>query len=81
MGNVQLTGVPAGAIVYVDDALTDSKRPFSTSVGPHRIRVEADNDVFFSDTVEVRAGKQSVRIAPGGKGALPGAPDPDRRAQ
>jgi serine/threonine protein kinase len=61
-GTVTVEGMPAGAALYVDDAPTDPKRPFTVTVGTHKLRVEGADDVVFADTIEVRPGEQTVRI-------------------
>ena len=61
-GTVQLEGVPPGSAVYVDDTPTDPRRPFTVTVGTHKVRVEGADDVVFADTIDVRAGEQTVRI-------------------
>jgi hypothetical protein len=67
-GTVRLTGVPAGATVYVDDAPADGHRPLILSVGPHRLRVEGSEDVLFSATISVRPGEQKFEVRAGPQG-------------
>jgi serine/threonine protein kinase len=61
-GTVRLEGVPAGATLYVDDVRMERLQPFTVAVGTHRVRIEDDSDVIFSNSVEVRPGEQSLRI-------------------
>ena len=61
-GTIRLEGLPPGAIVYLDDARVDAKKPFTASVGKHRIRAEEGDDVVFSETITVKPGDQTLRI-------------------
>jgi hypothetical protein len=61
-GTVRLEGAPAGATLYLDDVKLDGLQPFSTTVGPHRVRLEQSSDVIFSRSVEVRPGDQSLPV-------------------
>jgi serine/threonine protein kinase len=66
-GTVRLAGLPAGAAVFVDEARVDAKKPLRLSTGAHKIRVEANDDVLFSATVDVKPGAQTLQI----RGAQP----------
>lgn len=64
VGLVRLTGVPSHAEVYVDDVLVDAQNPISTSIGPHRLRVESTGQLYASMTINVQKGEHTIAIRP-----------------
>ena len=67
-GIIRLEHLPATATVYLDGSQVDLGAPLSAPVGPHRIRVEAGDEVIFSKTLTVHGGEQVLRIG-GGRSA------------
>jgi len=63
-GTVQVEGLSARAALYLDDSLTDARRPFRAAVGSHRLRIEEAGDVIFSDAIDIHPGQQTIRIQP-----------------
>jgi serine/threonine protein kinase len=63
-GTIRLVGVPKRAAVYLDDVVvTDADRPFPAALGTHKLRVEIDQTVLLSKTVEVsRDGETSLKV-------------------
>jgi serine/threonine-protein kinase len=61
-GTVRLEGVPHGAKTYVDDAPVNAAEPISLSIGTHRLRVEVSGELFTSTKVDVKRGKQVLRV-------------------
>jgi len=61
-GTLVLRGLPAHASVYVDGSQVDPGAPIAASVGPHRVRVEADGEVVFTKSVAVHGGEQTVQV-------------------
>jgi serine/threonine protein kinase len=59
-GTVKLTGAPARAIAYLDDRVVELGRPVPTPAGRHRLRLEVDQTVLISKTVEVTAGAETT---------------------
>jgi hypothetical protein len=59
-GRVQVSTVPAGARVSIDNAYLGVTPLLSGTLipGPHRIRVEADGRFPWTSTVEVRSGQE-----------------------
>jgi hypothetical protein len=57
---VKLTGAPARAIAYLDDRVVELGRPVPTPAGRHRLRLEVDQTVLISKTVEVTAGAETT---------------------
>jgi serine/threonine-protein kinase len=68
-GTVTLEGLPAQAMIYVDDALTDGRAALTLSLGDHRMRVETVAGVVWSQTVTVAPGQQTIRVSVQRKGA------------
>jgi serine/threonine protein kinase len=64
VGLVQFAGAPAGARIYVDDLLVEAnaKERVDLAVGRHMVRVETLGSLFFSGTVDVVAGQQTIRV-------------------
>lgn len=56
VGTLRVRGVPPRATVLLDDRPIDAAAPFSAPVGTHKLRVELEQSVLFSKTVEVRLG-------------------------
>ena len=59
LGTVRLQGVPAQATAQLDDRPIDVGKPFQASVGTHRLRVELEQSVLVSKTIEVHAGRET----------------------
>jgi serine/threonine protein kinase len=54
-GTIRLVGVPKRASVYLDDAVvTGADKPLPAATGTHKVRVEIDQTVLVSKTVEVK---------------------------
>ena len=66
MGTVAFEGLPTGAVIYANDTMVEGRGPLSLPIGKQRIRVETSAGVLFSQTIDVVAGQQSVRM-PGAK--------------
>jgi serine/threonine protein kinase len=56
VGTVRVRGVPPRATVLLDDRPIEAAGPFSAPVGTHKLRVELEQSVLFSKTIEVRLG-------------------------
>jgi hypothetical protein len=67
-GNVRFDGVPARAVVYLDDAQIDASTPLLVPLGEHKLRVEVDGVILTARAVTVTPGEQeiSIRRKPGG---------------
>jgi hypothetical protein len=59
LGRIVIEGVPRRAVGYLDDAAVDADKPLPTRAGQHRLRLELDQTVLISRTVEVRAGAET----------------------
>ena len=59
VGTVRLRGLPPRATVLLDDRPIEAAGPLSVSVGTHKLRVELEQSVLLSKTVEIRAGAES----------------------
>ena len=70
-GTVVLEGLPPQAMIYVEDKLTEARGPLVLSLGEHRIRVETAAGVFWSQTVSVKPGRQTIQLPAPKKGAKP----------
>jgi serine/threonine-protein kinase len=62
LGTLRLTGVPRGARVFVDDREVSLTQPLELALGARKVRVESDQGVMWSGTVDVLAGQQSFAI-------------------
>jgi serine/threonine protein kinase len=63
-GTIRLVGAPKRATVYLDDvAVTAADRPFPAPAGTHRVRVEIDQAVLLSKSIEVpREGETVLKV-------------------
>jgi eukaryotic-like serine/threonine-protein kinase len=59
MGTLRLVGVPRQATAELDDGPVDPSKPIAASVGAHRLRLELDQSVLLSKTIEVRANAET----------------------
>jgi serine/threonine protein kinase len=60
-GTIRVVGAPKRAAVYLDDvAVADADRPFPAPSGPHRVRIEIDQTVLLSKTIEVGRDGETV---------------------
>jgi len=59
MGTVRLVGVPRQATAEVDDRPVDPSRPIAATVGAHKLRLELEQSVLLSKTIEVRANAET----------------------
>jgi len=55
MGTIRLSGVPRRATAELDDRPVDASKPIAAAVGPHKLRLELEQSVLLSKTIEVRA--------------------------
>jgi serine/threonine protein kinase len=58
-GTVRLLGVPRQATAELDDRPVDPSNPIVAAVGAHKLRVELDQTVLLSKTIEVRANAET----------------------
>ncbi len=70
MGIIRLDGIPTHATAFVDDAPVNASQPLSLPLGPHRLRVEISGQLFSAMNVDVKKGKQLIRVRPS-EGATP----------
>jgi hypothetical protein len=63
MGTIVFEGLPAAAIIYANDTQVEGRGPLSLPIGKQRIRVETSTGVLFSQTIDVMAGQQGVRVS------------------
>lgn len=62
-GIVRLTGITdRKASIYVDGVRVDANRVLELSLGTHEVRVESDQKLIASRTIEVVAGEQSIDL-------------------
>ena len=66
-GRLRLSNLPDKASVYVDDNPLDGRGPWPVAIGKHRLRVETSNDVLFTGELDIKAGEQTVPLAPARK--------------
>jgi serine/threonine-protein kinase len=59
MGTVRLVGVPRQATAELDDRPVDPSKPIAATVGAHKLRLELDQTVLISKTIEVRANAET----------------------
>jgi hypothetical protein len=60
LGAVRVAGVPRRAVIYLDDIAVAGGPPLSTAAGTHRLRIELDQKVVFTKTVQVEVGAELV---------------------
>ncbi|HTB56584.1 MAG TPA: serine/threonine-protein kinase [Polyangia bacterium] len=58
-GTVRLVGVPRQATAELDDRPVDPSKPIAAAVGAHRLRLELEQSVLLSKTIEVRANAET----------------------
>jgi serine/threonine protein kinase len=68
-GSVAFEGLPAQAMIYLDDILVEGRGPLTVPLGEHRIRIETNAGVLWSQTVTVAPGQQSIHVAGQKRGA------------
>jgi len=68
-GSLAFEGLPAQAMIYVDDKLAEGRGPLTLALGEHRVRVETGSGVFWSQTVNVAAGQQTINVGSQRRGA------------
>jgi serine/threonine-protein kinase len=61
-GSVVIEGLPAHAMIYVDDKLAEGRGPLTLALGEHRVRVENSAGVIWSQTVNVVPGQQTINV-------------------
>ena len=54
-------------ILVRDDNPLDGRGPWPVAIGKHRLRVETSNDVLFTGELDIKAGEQTVPLAPARK--------------
>src|SRR5678816_2963689 len=59
-GTIRVVGMPRRAVAYLDDRVVDVEAPLSASAGEHRVRLELDQTVLVSWTVDVQPGAEAV---------------------
>jgi eukaryotic-like serine/threonine-protein kinase len=59
MGTVRLVGAPRQATAELDDRPVDPSKPIAASVGAHKLRLELEQSVLFSKTIEVQANAET----------------------
>jgi serine/threonine protein kinase len=60
-------GLPAGAAVYIDEVLVDTKGTVAAQLGARKVRVENEGEVIFEKVIEARAGEHSVMVGEPGR--------------
>ena len=55
MGTIRLAGVPRRATAELDDRPVDPSKPIVAAIGAHKLRLELEQSVLLSKTIEVRA--------------------------
>lgn len=58
-GTVRLVGVPRQATAELDDRPVDPSKPIAATVGAHKLRLELDQSVLVSKTIDVRANAET----------------------
>jgi eukaryotic-like serine/threonine-protein kinase len=58
-GTVRLVGAPRQATAELDDQPVDPSKPIAASVGAHKLRLELEQSVLFSKTIEVQANTET----------------------
>jgi serine/threonine-protein kinase len=59
-GTLRVTGAPPRAVAYLDDSVVDVTKPLETPAGTHRLRLEVDQTVLVSKSLEVSAGAETA---------------------
>jgi serine/threonine protein kinase len=59
MGTLRLVGIPRQATAELDDRPVDPSKPIAAAVGAHKLRLELEQSVLLSKTVEVRANAET----------------------
>jgi serine/threonine protein kinase len=59
MGTVRLVGAPRQATAELDDQPVDPSKPIAAAVGRHKLRLELQQSVLLSKTIEVRANAET----------------------
>jgi len=62
VGTVTIEGLPAQATIYLDDALVEGRGPLTVGIGEHRIRIESNAGVIWSQTLAVAPGPQTIQL-------------------
>jgi serine/threonine protein kinase len=71
-GTLRLEGAPRRATIFLDDLAVGGAGPITAAAGEHRLRVEVDQAVLVSKTVEVRAQAETVvDLGPGKERSAP----------
>jgi serine/threonine-protein kinase len=60
IGTLRLAKVPPRATVYLDDRVVEADGPIAAPPGQHRLRIEAEQSVLLSKTVEIKAGGETL---------------------
>ena len=55
----------------LDDRPIDATKPWAATAGTHKLRVELDQSVLLSKTIEIRAGAETVLEIPGDRSSEP----------
>ncbi len=58
-GTIRLVGVPRQATAELDDQPVDPSKPIAAAVGAHKLRIELEQSVLLSKTIEVRANAET----------------------
>jgi serine/threonine protein kinase len=61
-GTITLEGLPAQAMIYLDDNMVEGRGALSVAIGEHRIRIETANGVLWSQTLNVGAGPLTIQV-------------------
>jgi serine/threonine-protein kinase len=67
-GTVRFEGVPPKGRVYLDDVEVNTEQPITAAVGERKLRVEAEDGVVVSQSIDVQPGEQTIRIRPNRRG-------------
>jgi hypothetical protein len=59
-GTVRLAGLPPQATVRIDARSVDASKPFTVATGRHALRVDGEQGVLLSTTIDVRAGQETT---------------------
>jgi len=60
VGTVRIMAIGRRVTAYLDDRAVDPGKPFSASVGMHKLRVESGGTLLIAEPIEVRAGAEMV---------------------
>jgi serine/threonine-protein kinase len=69
VGTVTVEGLPAQAMIYLDDKLVEGRGPLTLALGDHRVRIETSAGVIWSETVNVAPGQQTIHVGSQRRGA------------